>query len=150
MADGIHSFAIDLLDGDLPAWTRVVGASLLGLAIGSLAIPRVLRWRDELARVSPLTREVFWTYAAYIWATNLAMGGLALLRPEWLLSGDGLARGVAGFITAYWGVRLAIQFGSFGRHAPPGRLFLLAEGVLSFLFLTWTLFFGTIALGWIP
>ena len=52
------------------------GAGQLLLAAGSLAIPRVLRWREDVARLRPLTRQVFWTYAWYIWTTNVCFGGL--------------------------------------------------------------------------
>ena len=43
----------------------LAGAGQLLLAAGSLAIPRLLRWSEQLAKVRPLTRQVFWTYAGY-------------------------------------------------------------------------------------
>ena len=33
----------------------------------------------------PLLRQVFWTYAAYIWFTNLCFGLVSALAPHWLL-----------------------------------------------------------------
>jgi hypothetical protein len=47
-----------------------VGVAQLILIVASLAIPRVLNWQVELAKLRPLTRQVFWTYAAYIWVTR--------------------------------------------------------------------------------
>ena len=44
----------------------LAGVGQLVLAAGSLAIPRVLRWSDDLSRVRPLIRQIFWTYAGYI------------------------------------------------------------------------------------
>jgi len=44
----------------------VAGVGQLALIVASLAIPRVLRWREETAKLRPLTRQVFWTYAIYI------------------------------------------------------------------------------------
>jgi hypothetical protein len=37
------------------------GKGQLILIVASLAIPRVLRWSDDVAKLRPLTRQVFWT-----------------------------------------------------------------------------------------
>src|SRR5262245_50088695 len=111
------------------------GVSQLLLATGSLAIPRVLKWRKELAKVRPLTRQVFWTYAGYIWTTNVCFGLVSVLMPEELLSGTKLAAAVCGFIMLYWLARIVIQFTYFDRRdAPPGALFKFAEVALVGLF----------------
>jgi hypothetical protein len=123
----------------------LAGLGQLVLAAASLALPRTLHWREDTAKLRPLTREVFWTYAAYIWATNVAMGLLSVLGPGWLLDRTPLARAVAGYITLYWGARLAIQFGWFGKNAPPGALYRLAEAALVALFLALTLTYGAVA-----
>jgi len=44
----------------MEAMIVLCGAGQLALAAASLAIPRALPWREELLRVSPLTRSVFW------------------------------------------------------------------------------------------
>ena len=49
-------------------WERMLvaaGVGQLALVAASLAIPRALRWPEDLARLRPLTRQVFWTYAGY-------------------------------------------------------------------------------------
>src|ERR1700736_1222662 len=99
----------------LPRLVLVAGIGQLTLVLASLAIPRVLRWREQTAALRPLLRQVFWTYAAYIWATNLCFGLLSALAPHWLLDRSPLAGAVTGFITAYWGGRLVIQFTYFDR-----------------------------------
>lgn len=45
----------------------------------------------------PLVRQLFWTYAAYVWLTNLSFGLLSALAPAWLLAGPGLRAAVAAF-----------------------------------------------------
>ena len=45
---------------------QLAGGIQLAIALASLAIPGQLGWREETRRLTPLTREVFWTYAAYI------------------------------------------------------------------------------------
>jgi hypothetical protein len=112
----------------------VAGVGQLVLIAASLAIPRVLRWQEDTAKLRPLTRQVFWTYAVYIWCTNLAFG-LVSLRPDWLLDGSPLAGCATGFMTAYWVGRVLIQFFYFDRSdAPPGWHVRLAEVGLVGLF----------------
>lgn len=135
--------------------TLVVAAGLgqLALAIGSLAIPRVLHWREEVAKLRPLTRQVFWTYAAYIWATNLSFGLVSTLASGWLLDRSPLAGAVSAFIALYWGARLVVQFAYFDRSdAPPGPLFRAGEWLLVGLFLILTVTYALAALtnlGWV-
>ena len=125
----------------------IAGLSQLALAAGSLAIPRILNWRSETVKLSPLIRSVFWTYAGYIWGTNVCFGLLSTFAPTWLLDGSPLARAVSGFISMYWGARVVIQFAFFGKHAPPGNFFKLAEVALVILFLFLTGLYGAITLG---
>ena len=100
------------------SWDKLIlfaGVGQLILVAASLAIPRTLRWREDTAKLRPLTREIFWTYAAYIWTTNLCFGLLSTLAPHWLLDGSPLATVVSGFIAVYWGARLILQFAYFDR-----------------------------------
>jgi len=109
----------------------LAGAGQLGLALGSLALPRILHWRDDTAKLRPLTRQVFWTYAAYIWVTNICFAVVSAFAPHWLLDRSPLARAVAGYITAYWGARVLVQFLYFDRsEAPPGAIYKMAEAAL--------------------
>ncbi len=118
----------------LPALVFSAGVGQLALAAASLAIPRVLKWNQETAKLRPLTRQVFWTHALYIWAINLSFG-LVSLRPDWLVDRSPLARCVTGFITAYWVGRLLIQFCYFDRSdAPAGLHVRVAEVALVSLF----------------
>ena len=124
------------------------GVGQLALAVASLAIPRVMGWKEETAGLRPLTRQVFWTYAAYIWTTNVCFGLLSALAPRWLLDDAPIARAVAVYIAAYWIARLGIQFFYFDRSdRPRGRLFNLAEWALVALFAYLSLVYGALALG---
>lgn len=121
----------------------LAGLGQIGLVCASTLIPRLLHWHEELAKLRPLTRNVVTTYAFYIAGTNLAFGLLSTIRPEWLLDGSGLARSVSGFITAYWGVRLVLQFAYYDRKdGPAGIGFRIAEAALACLFLFLTCVYG--------
>jgi hypothetical protein len=123
------------------------GAAQLILVVASLAIPRLLSWRADLAKLRPLTRQVFWTYAGYIWVTNLSFGLLSTMAPELLLDRSPLAGFVCGFIAVYWGARVVIQFAYFDRtDVPKGRFFVVGEIVLVTLFAGLTVIYGGLVL----
>jgi hypothetical protein len=85
-------------------WDQLIiaaGIGRLGLVAVSLAIPRALRWPEDLAKLRPLTRQVFWVYAAYIWCTNLAFGLISAFAPYWLLDRTPLAGAVSAYLAFY-------------------------------------------------
>ncbi len=132
---------------EIPAWLQTAilfaGIGQLAIVLGSLRIPHVLRWGDDVAKLRPLTRQVFWTYAGYIWGTNLCFGLISTLAPGWLIDGSPLAAAVTAFIALYWGVRVVIQFVYFDRSdAPSGFIFRIAEIVLVGLFVFFTATYG--------
>ncbi|MBL8896561.1 MAG: hypothetical protein JNM84_02985 [Planctomycetes bacterium] len=126
-------------------WITAAGAAQLLLCLGTLALPRILRWREKLAVLPTLERQMFYVYAAYIWGTNLAFGLVSCFAAPWLLDGSGLASAVLGFIALYWGARVALQFLYFDLRSarPPGVIFVVAERALELLFVGLTLLYGT-------
>jgi len=122
----------------------IVGLGQIALAIASLFLPRILGWRSQTARLEPLTRRVFWVYAAYILGTNLCLGGLTALAPELLLDRSVLARIVAGYAAVYWGARLVIQFVWFRSVCPKGRWYALADAAVTAAFAFWAASYGAI------
>lgn len=126
----------------------LAGLGQVALALGSLALPRMLDLATEARRLRPLVRELFWTHAGYILVTNACFGLLSALAPELLLSEAPLARIVAAYIAIYWGVRLTIQFVYFDRrNAPRGAFYRWAERGLVSLFAYLTAVYGWLALG---
>ena len=121
----------------------LAGVGQLILVAGSLAIPKVLGWAEDTAKLRPLTRQVFWTYAGYIWATNLSFGIISVASPSSLLDGSFLAVAVSVYITVYWLSRVIIQFVYFDRSdAPQGAIYTLAEILLVGLFVGLTAVYG--------
>lgn len=127
-------------------WMLVLaGIGQLVLIVGSLAIPKVLNWQEELAPLSTLTRQMFWVYSGYIWGTNLSFGLVSAFAPGWLLDGSPLAGAVCGFITVYWGARVVIQFAYFDLSSlPPGIWHRLAKWCLDLLFVALTMLYGAL------
>jgi hypothetical protein len=127
-----------MLPASLPIWLiQSAGAAQIVLALGSLAIPGVLRWNEDTKKLQPLTREIFWTYAGYIFTSHLCFGFLSLLLADSLVDGSPLAAAVTGFIAAWWSARVVIQFTCLDRSAaPPGAFFRVAEILLVLLFVS--------------
>ncbi len=120
------------------------GVGQLVLVIGSLAIPKVLEWSDDTAKLRPLTRQVFWTYAGYIWATNLSFAIVSMLAPASLIDGSFLATAVSSYITVYWAVRVIIQFSYFDRRdMPKGKRFVIGEILFVSLFVVLVWVYGS-------
>jgi hypothetical protein len=126
-----------MFKNDLRTAIFLAGLTQIAIAASSLAIPGVLHWREETARLLRLTRQVFWVYAGYIFSTNLAFGLLATLAPATLIDRSPLAAAVAGFIAVYWLARVGVQFAVYDRSAASRPLFVVAEilYVLAFLYL---------------
>jgi hypothetical protein len=97
----------------------LAGIAQVGLVIGSLAIPSILKWRMELAKVNPLIRQMFWTYAAYILVINLCFGLLSICCAAELTDRSTLALLCNAFIAMYWISRVLIQFFYFDRASFP-------------------------------
>jgi hypothetical protein len=130
----------------MKTFLMLAGVGQIGLALVSPFVLKFLKGEKEIAKLRPIFRNLFLTYAAYILTINICFGVLSLLRPEWLLDGTPLARAVAGFITAYWGIRLSLEFLYYDRSArPPGTLWMLAEWLLVGLFAYLTGVYGYIA-----
>ena len=119
----------------IPTLIVLAGIGQLLLSVASLAIPGVLNWRQELTTVSPLTRSLFWTYAAYTLGIHICFAAISILAPHELANGGVLATAITGFIALYWGTRLLLQFTWYDRTVVGQRvLFRIAEIGLVMLF----------------
>jgi len=122
----------DLLQ--LGVW--IGGYSLVALAIGSLWIPKVLGWREKLAGLPPLMREMWWTYSAYVWGSHVFFAVLLLGFGGWLMGGTGAAMAMNTFMLLWWGVRLWLQFFGFDLgEIGKARFHCVAKHLLSALFI---------------
>ena len=114
---------------------QLAGLAQIMLAIGSLAIPKLLNWQGSLLNTSKFIQQMFWTYAAYILVINICFGLLSFFCYHELTDGSRLAVLINGFIAVYWISRLIIQFFYFDRAAfPQGKFYLAGEVLLVFVF----------------
>ncbi|MEM9700860.1 MAG: hypothetical protein AAF907_00280 [Planctomycetota bacterium] len=87
---------------------RLAGVGQLGILIASALVPFRLNWKEDLAVLSPLHRQMYWTYGAYTAGAILIFGLIAAGLPGELASGTPLARSVCGFLALFWGARLCL------------------------------------------
>ena len=118
-------------------WGLVLGAvAHFGLVAVGLAVPRLLEWNAELAKLRPFLRRLFWTYGGFIVLTNLGFGAVTLAGLADLVRGTPLGRAFSGFVALYWLARLAVQYLYFDwSDFPQGRLHRAARLLLDLLFL---------------
>lgn len=86
------------------------GVLQLSLLTAGAAMQHVTGMRNEVSRLSPFHRQLFWVYLAFIGFVLAGFGVLTLANAAELARGTALARGLCGFIAMFWGIRLAVQF----------------------------------------
>ncbi|MEO7212755.1 hypothetical protein [Mucilaginibacter sp.] len=122
---------------------QLAGLAQIVLAAGSVAIPKVLGWNPELAKVQTLIKQMVWVHGAYILVINLCLGLVSLFAAHELLNGSQLALLLTGFIAVYWVSRVLTQFFYFDRsNFPADKLSKLAEIVLVTLFISLSIIYS--------
>lgn len=126
----------------------VSGISLALLCLASFWIPKILGWKEKLAGLTPLMRELFWTYSFYVFVSHIFFTVLTLGFSDWLMSGTPAAAVMSGFMCLWWMVRLYLQFFGFDfEEVVKTRFNTLAKNTLTLLFIGLVIVFGT-ALAW--
>jgi hypothetical protein len=129
------------------------GGSLVALSVASLWIPKALGWREKLTGLTPLMRELWWTYSIYVWSSHVFFAVLALAFGDWLMSRTGPATAMTVFILLWWSVRLGLQFFGFDlREIEGSRVNRVAKHLLTLLFTGLVILFGGLVAwnaGWI-
>jgi hypothetical protein len=130
------------------------GGSLVALSLASFWIPRALGWREKLAGLTPLMRELWWTYSIYVWSSHVFFAVLALGFGDWLMSRTGAATAMSTFMLLWWSVRLWLQFFGFDLSEVEGSTAnRVAKHLLTLLFIGLVVLFGSLVAwnaGWIP
>lgn len=114
---------------------QLAGLAQLVLVAGSVAIPKCLDWKDGLAGLMPLLRQMFWTYAVYISVMHVFFGVVSLFAAEELMSGGFINTALCVLMLVWWFARILIQFFYFDKTGLPETIFnQLAEVALVMLF----------------
>ena len=87
----------------------LIGWGQLSVLVASALVPVQLRWRQTLAVLPTLVRQLFWVYGGYVVFTIVSLAALCLTCAAELAAGGRLARAVAAYGCLFWGVRLSLQ-----------------------------------------
>ena len=87
---------------------RVAGGLLALIAVSALFTPRILAYRENLAKVEPTVREIFYIHNLYVTLFVIAFALPCLFAPA-EMSTTSLGRFFSGFLALAWGLRFFIQ-----------------------------------------
>lgn len=93
----------------LIACLYVAGAVQLLIASVNFFLPAKLDYRSNLARLTPIVREIFLVQTAYIVLILVAFAGLCFAFAPDLAGGSALGRTLSAFLALFWGLRFFIQ-----------------------------------------
>jgi hypothetical protein len=89
---------------------RLVGGLLGVLAFINLFVPGRYRWREEMARLSLLNRQIFQAHNVFVILTIALCSALLLTSADTLLEPNRLSRAVLVGLTLFWGLRMVMQW----------------------------------------
>jgi hypothetical protein len=89
---------------------RLVGVLQILLAATHLTFSKRFQWREELARLSLLNRQIFLVHTFFVCLILTLMGALCLLAPETLLERTDLSRLILIGFVVFWALRLVFQW----------------------------------------
>jgi uncharacterized membrane protein len=88
---------------------RIAGSLLLLLAAAHVFFPKQLGWKEDLANLTLLNRQIFLVHVGFIMLILALFGALALFFTADLIVPSRLAAAVLGGFTLFWGLRLVTQ-----------------------------------------
>ena len=94
---------------ELTSIIRSAGVAQLGILIASSLVPIQLNWRDQLASLPKLLRQLFWVYGAYVVLGILMLGITCTVCAKEIVSQSPLALAFCCYGMLFWGIRLALQ-----------------------------------------
>lgn len=92
---------------------RIAGVLLALLVPLNVYIPHRFNWRQEMASLSLLNRQIFQVHSVFIVLTVALFSALLLTCAEALLEPTRLSRAVLIGLTLFWAVRALLQWGFY-------------------------------------
>ena len=89
---------------------QISGVLLALLVVVNLFVPWRLRWRDEMAGLSLINRQIFEVHHIFIVLVVALCSALLLTSGKALLEPTPLSRAVLGGLTLFWGLRMFMQW----------------------------------------
>jgi len=106
---------------------QLAGALQLITAAANFFLPAKLHYHENLAKVSPIIRQIFTVHAIYIVLVLVGFGLICLLFPHDLCGASALGKFLCGFLAIFWGLRVVLQFSYYDnavkKEHPLGAMF---------------------------
>lgn len=113
----------------------LAGAGHFCVLIASFQVPHRLKWKEDLAKLTPFNRKLMWVHGGFAVYTISAFGVMSLVLHEELLRGDRAAMALAFFIGFYWLLRILVDFAYYSHQDwPNGTAFRIGHILLTSLF----------------
>lgn len=109
---------------------RVVGIIMAALAVANLFVPGRFRWREEMARLSLLNRQIFQAHSFFLIVTLVMFSALLLTCGPALLEPTRLARAVLTGLFVFWTLRMLMQWFFYSPETWRGNQFFTAVHVI--------------------
>ena len=101
---------------------RIVGALLMIVALLHSIFPRYFKWKEELARVSLINRQMMYVHSLFLALGVFGMGALCVLSSSELVN-TGLGKRVCLGLGVFWVLRLFVQFVGYSSKNWRGKRF---------------------------
>jgi len=125
---------------------RIIGVSMIALALVHIDFPRRFGWKTELAPLSLISRQLMQVHTFFIALVVLMVGVLCAFSAQELASPTPLAKTIAGGLAIFWAIRWVCQFFVYSPALWRGKPFETTMHV--FFGLTWTYYVGVFAWVW--
>src|SRR5437764_5365508 len=94
----------------LVPWLWAAGIVQLLISAANVFVPRILSYKDNLSKISPIVRQVFIIHSVYIVIVVVGVSGLCFMFATELAGDDKLGRSLNGFMAVFCGFRVVLQF----------------------------------------
>lgn len=114
---------------------RIVGVLLVFLGLMHIGFPRYFRWKEELAALKRINREMMVIHTFFIALVVIGMGMICFYNAEVMLTTP-FGKTICLAFAVFWSLRLLIQFFGYSSELWRGKQF---ETTLHILFIIlWT------------
>ena len=112
---------------------KIIGVLLIFLSAIHIIFPKYFNWKEDLASLTLVNREMMWIHTLFIAFTTLLMGVLCLIGTQDLVSTN-LGKQVCLGFGIFWGVRFFVQFFGYSSELWRGKTFeTIVHIIFSFL-----------------
>ncbi len=120
----------------------VLGILQLGVLFASALVPFQLSWKEDLALLPKLHRQLFYVYGGYVVLGIVTLGVICIVAANDLAEGSLLAKAFCTYGMLFWGVRLSLQAVLEAKPFLTTSLLRIGYHALSVVFLLSTILFG--------